>query len=200
MDKTLVAALRKSRNWTQSQLAEKSFVTVRTIQRLEAGEEVSLETLQSVSNALSVTVSDLFEYVAIEEREVSFMEFSKEQANQLNQRESEFHAISILMIGLSILTMGVLGAFVLTTDNTLFLILGSIWIGFIFLIIGAITYYLNIPLTNRLNVKYPLTMGVKKKSFEPKPITNGWEFLSHYWWIIFPIGGFLSWLIPALFK
>ena len=198
MDKTLVSTLRKQKNWTQEILADKSFVTVRTIQRLEAGEEVSLDTLQSVSNALSVTVSELFEYVDQEEREVSFMEFSKEQVNQLEQRESEFHVVTMLMIGLSILIMGVLGSLVLTTDNTIFLILGSIWIGLIFLIIGAITYYLNIPLTNRLNIKYPLTVGVKKKLFEQKPITNGWEFLSQYWWIIFPIGGFLSWLIPAL--
>ncbi|WP_343109593.1 helix-turn-helix transcriptional regulator [Weissella cibaria] len=198
MDKTLVSTLRKQKNWTQEILADKSFVTVRTIQRLEAGEEVSLDTLQSVSNALSVTVSELFEYVDQEEREVSFMEFSKEQVNQLEQRESEFHVVTMLMIGLSILIMGVLGSLVLTTDNTIFLILGSIWIGLIFLIIGAITYYLNIPLTNRLNIKYPLTVGVKKKTFEQKPITNGWEFLSQYWWIIFPIGGFLSWLIPAL--
>lgn len=198
MDKTLVSTLRKQKNWTQEILADKSFVTVRTIQRLEAGEEVSLDTLQSVSNALSVTVSELFEYVDQEEREVSFMEFSKEQVNQLEQRESEFHVVTMLMLGLSILIMGVLGSLVLTTDNTIFLILGSIWIGLIFLIIGAITYYLNIPLTNRLNIKYPLTVGVKKKPFEQKPITNGWEFLSQYWWIIFPIGGFLSWLIPAL--
>lgn len=162
MDKTLVSTLRKQKNWTQEILADKSFVTVRTIQRLEAGEEVSLDTLQSVSNALSVTVSELFEYVDQEEREVSFMEFSKEQVNQLEQRESEFHVVTMLMIGLSILIMGVLGSLVLTTDNTIFLILGSIWIGLIFLIIGAITYYLNIPLTNRLNIKYPLTVGVKK--------------------------------------
>lgn len=198
MDKTLVSTLRKQKNWTQEILADKSFVTVRTIQRLEAGEEVSLDTLQSVSNALSVTVSELFEYVDQEEREVSFMEFSKEQVNQLEQRESEFHVVTMLMLGLSILIMGVLGSLVLRTDNTIFLILGSIWIGLIFLIIGAITYYLNITLTNRLNIKYPLTVGVKKKPFEQKPITNGWEFLSQYWWIIFPIGGFLSWLIPAL--
>ncbi|MDU6314435.1 MAG: DNA-binding protein, partial [Enterococcus faecalis] len=24
------------------------------------------------------------------------------------------------------------------------------------------------------------------------------EFMARYWWIIFPIGGFLSWLIPEL--
>lgn len=25
---------------------------------------------------------------------------------------------------------------------------------------------------------------------------NGWTFLSHYWWLLFAIGGYLSWLIP----
>ncbi|MEQ9764786.1 helix-turn-helix transcriptional regulator [Streptococcus sp. ZJ151] len=27
---------------------------------------------------------------------------------------------------------------------------------------------------------------------------NAWEFLAAYWWLLFPIGGFLSWLLPEL--
>ncbi|WP_231115708.1 helix-turn-helix domain-containing protein [Staphylococcus hominis] len=52
-------------------------MTVRTIQRVEAGKEVSNETLKSISNALGVTVSELFESVDSVEKEVELMEYSK---------------------------------------------------------------------------------------------------------------------------
>jgi len=29
---------------------------------------------------------------------------------------------------------------------------------------------------------------------------NFWDFLAGYWWLIFPLGGFLSWLVPALIE
>ncbi|MGC7620339.1 helix-turn-helix domain-containing protein [Staphylococcus epidermidis] len=38
MNKSLVSKIRKNQELTQESLAEKSFVTVRTIQRVEAGE------------------------------------------------------------------------------------------------------------------------------------------------------------------
>ena len=64
MNKSKIAEIRKQKSLTQENLAEKSYVTVRTIQRMEAGEEVSSETLKSVSNALDVTVNELFESIS----------------------------------------------------------------------------------------------------------------------------------------
>ncbi|WP_186317328.1 helix-turn-helix domain-containing protein, partial [Bacillus mycoides] len=58
MNKSKVAEIRKQKSLTQENLAEKAYVTVRTIQRMEAGEEVSSETLKSVPNALAVTVNE----------------------------------------------------------------------------------------------------------------------------------------------
>lgn len=52
--------MRKNAGWTQERLCEHSGVTVRTIQRLEAGHETSLETLSRVADALQVDVRDLF--------------------------------------------------------------------------------------------------------------------------------------------
>ena len=77
INKSLVSKIRKKQGLTQENLAEKSFVTVRTIQRVEAGKEVSNETLKSISNALGVTVSELFESVDSVEKEVELMEYSK---------------------------------------------------------------------------------------------------------------------------
>lgn len=60
MNETRIAALRQDLGWTQERLATESGVGIRTIQRLEAGHDASLDTLARVSNALRVTVSDLF--------------------------------------------------------------------------------------------------------------------------------------------
>lgn len=57
---TRVSQLRKNTGWTQERLSEQSGVPVRTIQRLEAGNETSLETLSRVADALKVDVRDLF--------------------------------------------------------------------------------------------------------------------------------------------
>ncbi|WP_186298762.1 helix-turn-helix domain-containing protein, partial [Staphylococcus epidermidis] len=74
MNKSKVAEIRKQKSLTQENLAEKAYVTVRTIQRMEAGEEVSSETLKSVSNALDVTVNELFESISSSDKEEEIME------------------------------------------------------------------------------------------------------------------------------
>ncbi len=55
-----VSQLRTNAGWTQERLSGQSGVPVRTIQRLEAGNEASLETLSRVADALKVEVRDLF--------------------------------------------------------------------------------------------------------------------------------------------
>lgn len=60
MNTTRIADLRQEVGWTQERLATESGVGLRTIQRLEAGSEASLETLSLVADALRVSVRDLF--------------------------------------------------------------------------------------------------------------------------------------------
>ncbi|MCR2814707.1 helix-turn-helix domain-containing protein [Microbacterium jiangjiandongii] len=60
MNTTRIADLRQEVGWTQERLAAESGVGLRTIQRLEAGNEASLETLSLVAEALRVSVGDLF--------------------------------------------------------------------------------------------------------------------------------------------
>ena len=107
MNKSLVAKIRKSKSLTQEDLAEKAHVTVRTIQRIEAGEDVSSETLRSVSNALDVTVSELFESVESHEKEIELMEYSQEQQRQLNQRKYEMNAIRLVAWGFAFMILAI---------------------------------------------------------------------------------------------
>jgi transcriptional regulator with XRE-family HTH domain len=60
MSETRIVELRTLRGWTQERLAEASGVTVRTVQRIEAGNDVSLDTLSRLGRALGVPVRDLF--------------------------------------------------------------------------------------------------------------------------------------------
>lgn len=60
MNQTRIIELRQAQGWTQERLANASGVGLRTVQRLEAGQDASLETLTLVAEALQVPVRDLF--------------------------------------------------------------------------------------------------------------------------------------------
>ena len=60
MNQTRIIELRQAQGWTQERLANVSGVGLRTVQRLEAGQDASLETLSLVAEALQVPVRDLF--------------------------------------------------------------------------------------------------------------------------------------------
>lgn len=54
-----VKALREARCWSQAHLAQASCVNIRTIQRLEAGEACSQETMLAIAGALDIDVAAL---------------------------------------------------------------------------------------------------------------------------------------------
>jgi transcriptional regulator with XRE-family HTH domain len=60
MTTTRIAALRQDRGWTQERLAAESGVGLRTVQRMEAGHDASLETLSLIAEALHVPIRDMF--------------------------------------------------------------------------------------------------------------------------------------------
>lgn len=55
----IVKKLRLQRNWSQEQLSEFSDLSVRTVQRIEKGEKVGLESLKSLAAVFEVDVNDL---------------------------------------------------------------------------------------------------------------------------------------------
>lgn len=60
MNDMRITELRRLRGWTQERLAEESGIAVRTIQRVEGGNDASLESLSSIARALEVPVRELF--------------------------------------------------------------------------------------------------------------------------------------------
>ena len=195
MNKYRVAELRKKRGWTQEVLAEKANITVRTIQRIENGTDVSLDTLASISNALLVPVSELFERIEEEAKEVEIMDMSKEQLIQLKYRQTITVSITLLVIAAILLVMSILGVEIneLASDYNITLSWLA-WVSLLLLLLGLANYYLGVKLNETLDQKYPLTKGIKLKEKKER-FENSWQFFSIYWWMIFPIFGFITWFI-----
>ena len=109
MNQSKIAKLRKDKSLTQENLAEKACVTVRTIQRIEAGEEVSSETLKNISNALDVTINELFESIASSDKEEEIMEIAKEQQKQFHYRRNEQLTFRFIAFGVIFVFLGLFG-------------------------------------------------------------------------------------------
>ncbi|MDG4956843.1 helix-turn-helix domain-containing protein [Lactococcus lactis] len=164
MNKYRVAELRKKRGWTQEVLAEKANITVRTIQRIENGTDVSLDTLASISNALLVPVSELFERIEEEAKEVKIMDMSKEQLIQLKYRQTITVSITLLVIAAILLVMSILGVEINGLASGYNITLSWLaWVSLLLLLIGLANYYLGVKLNETLDQKYPLTKGIKLK-------------------------------------
>lgn len=159
MQKTRISMLRKSKGFTQEKLAEKSNLSIRTIQRLESGEDSSLETLRLVANALEVPVNELFETVddATKENEVDL--FSEEQIIQIEKRKSEKQLLNIkrLVVFISLL---LLAFFISKFPNDVQGMLGILWVG-LFLLSAYLMKYMKSNWNLKMNEKYPLTRGIK---------------------------------------
>ena len=194
MNKTRIAQLRKDAHLTQEELAEKSYLTVRTIQRIEAGEDISLNSLNAIANALSVPISSLFESIAKESQEEEIMQFSQAQVKQSQQRRAESTILSICFVAINFFILSSAGFWISLRDQEWQNLLWLIWVSLLLLMLAASLYIYRIKCMNRLDKKYPKTVG----DYKYKKIKNGWDFLARYWWIIFPIGAFWNWLVHNL--
>ena len=61
----IVKTLRVKNNWSQEQLATLSGLSLRTIQRVEAGNKASLETLKSLASVFEINLLKLTEVITV---------------------------------------------------------------------------------------------------------------------------------------
>lgn len=156
---TRITLIRKSKGLTQEKLAELSHLSVRTIQRLEAGDDSSLETLRLVANALNVSVTELFESVSDENKEKEINYLAKEQTKQIEQRKSEKQIFNIKILSIFILIL-LLAAFIDKFPENIQGILGILWLGIFFLSL-CLMKYMKSNWRLKMNEKYPLTRDLK---------------------------------------
>lgn len=98
--------IREERNLTQEELAEKSGISVRTIQRVEAGTEPKGYTLKTLASTLEISEKDLLasiiqkEEIKVEEP-ISINEFETEKPISTTEEVEIFKSTLIKIINLS---------------------------------------------------------------------------------------------------
>ncbi|MGO1508432.1 MAG: helix-turn-helix domain-containing protein [Microbacteriaceae bacterium] len=150
MNSTRIMELRQGRGWTQERLANESGVGIRTVQRLEAGQDASLETLSLVADALHVPVRDLF--TTIEDADLSNRVDSLQDRTEEQQaaRDRIAGAWRWLYIGVGVVLTMV--SFTFPYGLVLFL---SYWVGGYIILVAIRRIYLE----PHLDEKYPLSRG-----------------------------------------
>lgn len=196
---TRITLIRKSKGLTQEKLAELSHLSVRTIQRLEAGDESSLETLRLVANALNVSVTELFESVSDENKEKEINYLDKEQTNQIEKRKSEKQIFNIKILSIFILIL-LLAAFIDKFPENIQGIVGILWLGIFFLSLYLMKY-MKSNWRLKMNEKYPLTRDLKTEKTNniddflwwKQPIAR--NILMVFWSAIIPLIFILKYLL-----
>lgn len=102
MNESRIAEIRRSKGWTQERLAAQSSVTVRTIQRLEAGQDASMDTLSRIAAALQVPVGELFASVQTPQFQASVDGLEQRMAQQQEQRDSYTKGVVLIYRGVGI--------------------------------------------------------------------------------------------------
>lgn len=148
MNRTRIIELRQQQGWTQERLATESGVALRTVQRLEAGQDASLETLSLVADALQVSVRDLFIEIDDEVLRSGVESLADRTALQQAARERIEGAWRWLYIG-----VGLVATFVSFTFPYGLVLFLSYWVGG-YVILMAVR---RIHLEPHLDRAYPLS-------------------------------------------
>ncbi|WP_447914001.1 helix-turn-helix domain-containing protein [Microbacterium phyllosphaerae] len=154
MNTTRITELRQAQGWTQERLANESGVGLRTVQRLEAGQDASLETLSLVADALQVPVRELF--TAIDDDALSSRVDSLQQRtdDQQASRDRTTKAWRWLYVGIGIVCT--LLSFTFPYGLVLFL---SYWVGG-YVILSALR---RIVLEPQLDARFPLSKETRTR-------------------------------------
>lgn len=95
----LIKKLRLQRSWSQEQLAEVSGLSVRTIQRIEKGQQAGLESLKALASVFEINVSELTEHYLIksevQSQEEPSMQSPTETTSQSANQSGQFSAAQL---------------------------------------------------------------------------------------------------------
>jgi transcriptional regulator with XRE-family HTH domain len=104
--------VREQNNLTQEELSEKSKISVRTIQRIEAGTEPKGHTLKALAKALDLEESALQDHFAFQDNsEEATLELQNVDQKEEKEQKEEINYFRIKMINLSSLLFVILPPF-----------------------------------------------------------------------------------------
>lgn len=167
MVKNNIKELRQQANLSQEQLANKAGVSVRTIQRLESGNDGSIETLNLVAGALNVTVRDLFPAEGSDNDKLQSA--ANQLQYQLQNRQNEYRNFKHIYTAVFIIIMLVWGTLLSVINNdTWATIVGILWIGAWVLMAPLKRLIVMKEVDPSLDKKYPLTKSNPHKDVATK--------------------------------
>lgn len=160
MNKARIKDLRIARGWSQERLAEASGVAVRTIQRLEAGNDASLETLSMVAEALEVPVRDLFVSVESDRLSIAVDGLDARIADERRARSRAERAqrgwrYLYVALGIAVTVSAIITVSPPASTGEAILVVPAYWLGGLFLL----RFLERSVLGPRLDTRYPLTAG-----------------------------------------
>lgn len=104
--------LRLEKRWSQEELAQLSDLNVRTIQRVEKGESVGIETLKSLASVFEISTDELIDAIArgkqtpVKENEVTSIDQSQQrEARERVKSIKYFYALSAFLVVTFLLLM-----------------------------------------------------------------------------------------------
>lgn len=155
-----IKQLRMEKHLSQEQLAEKAKVSVRTIQRLEAGEDASISTLNLVAGVLGVEVGDLFPQTESTKQKEKIQSADELLQSQLQQRHEEYKTFKRIYDICYIIFMMLWGCLFSVIKNVvLSSVMGVLWFGG-WMMFGPLRKWIEIKkITPKLDAKYPLTVN-----------------------------------------
>lgn len=160
-----IKKLRLAQSISQEQLAEKAQVSVRTIQRLEAGADASISTLNLVAGALGVEVGDLFSSSNSAQQADKIQSAADQLRFQLHARHEEYHLFRKIFNSVYIILMLALGAIYFAVGSSIKLAIFILWIGG-WIIMGTLRKWVVLQKINpKLDAKYPLTVNREDKNW-----------------------------------
>lgn len=122
----LIKKLRLQKGWSQEQLADISDLSARTIQRLERGENASLETLKSLASVFEIDVAELSAHYLLDNKEEPIMQpdaqLTYDEAQAI-EKVKEIKGLYIHMIIFAIVISGIWVLNFITSPN----IIWAIW-------------------------------------------------------------------------
>lgn len=118
---TKLKAMREAQGWSQEKLAEMAGLSTRTIQRIESGQRVGLESWLALAAVFEVTVQNLQGTTMKEENKTGYLTSEEQQIlNMIRQRRNFYLSLSKYLVVILFL----FGINLLTTPNYL-------WVGWV---------------------------------------------------------------------
>tara|TARA_B110001469_G_scaffold100410_1_gene97720 strand:+ start:116 stop:502 length:387 start_codon:yes stop_codon:yes gene_type:complete len=95
--------MRLERHWSQEQLAEMSGVNIRTIQRIENGENAGLELLKSLASVFETNITD---------------SDKKEEIEQIRKKEEHVQNVKGFYVFIALAILSLVGFFIIALFNS----------------------------------------------------------------------------------